>query len=1033
MALSSATAGAQTGVSVFSGRVFDVASNQPVPDVVVTATSSALQGEQGATTDAVGFFRLANLPPGIYSLRVEKEGFRPLVRDGLTLGANATYRVTLEVVPEALTAPEVVVVGHAPVVDIGSSSTGTRLDAELLTRVPVVRPGTKNSASRTFESVAEIAPSASADNYGVSLVGATSNENAYVIDGVNVNDPLKHTLGTGLTLDFVKEVNVLTGAYLPEYGRANGGVMDVITKSGSNEYSGAVWLNMVPGALTGRTRTIAPSGSSIATNARLWNEGNLGFELGGPLVRDSLWFYVGFAPAVSRLATDRSLSRQVIDPTTGDPVVDERGFNVTEPIADSTQRIFSNQQTYPFIVKATFRASDDHQGVVSYSGVSQHSGGVGQYGIVPSSGLLDNQASNLTGIGNGQLDALSRVYQDDNRDVSVKWHSAFLEKSLLLDAHAGWHSGGYSALPTDGSKLGSGTGLAGRSRITYFAGVALPDVETLADPSVCTPEAGANVSTLCPAIGYSQGGPGLLEDRSFDRLQGRVMGTALLRGLGHHVLKAGLDAQTTTVRNTYAFSGGVNYFEVGGAYFEQEFGYLSGPNQPELLSSIERTSRVTDLGGFAQDSWSILDVVTLNAGVRYDQSSFFGNDGQLGMTLGNQWSPRIGLVYDFAQTIDRSWAGRSKVFANFARYYQETPLDIVDRLFPGQPLVLGLRAGGPGACDPTTPETQQSSCLGANNVIGLSPYANEKTPVDPGLRAESVDEYVLGVEYEVLKDARLGVSYMRRRQNAIIEDLSINGGATFLVGNPGLGLGSGFPKAQRDYDAVTVQFSKRFSNQWLAEASYTWSRLYGNYSGLYRPDTTQLNPSNTSDFDIPALLVNRTGLLPLNRTHNFKISGAHDFQLSAKTLLTVGASYRGRSGAPLNVLGNHPYGNDETFILPRGSGGELPWIHNFDAHVGVTYRVAPKNDFTFGVDLFNVLNSQQVTRVEETYTFAQVLPIANGTPADLPSNGGTTLEQFDPNTGGLVPFDPSNLNPNYKGVLEYQSPRAIRLSAKLTF
>jgi len=214
---------------------------------------------------------------------------------------------------------------------------------------------------------------------------------------------------------------------------------------------------------------------------------------------------------------------------------------------------------------------------------------------------------------------------------------------------------------------------------------------------------------------------------------------------------------------------------------------------------------------------------------------------------------------------------------------------------------------------------------------------------------------------------------------------------------------------------VTVSLSRRFARGFLAEASYTASRLYGNYSGLYRPETVQLNPSNTSDFDLAQLLVNKVGALPLDRTHNIKIFAAKDVRLSNSAGFTLGGAYRAASGTPINYLGADPiYGLDEVFILPRGAGGRTPWVHSLDAHLGFTFKITRTETLTVAMEVFNLVNSQQVTRVNERYTSDTVLPVQNGTREDLAN----------------LPVTP---DPDHGTPRAYQSPRSFRFGARITF
>ncbi len=164
------------------------------------------------------------------------------------------------------------------------------------------------------------------------------------------------------------------------------------------------------------------------------------------------------------------------------------------------------------------------------------------------------------------------------------------------------------------------------------------------------------------------------------------------------------------------------------------------------------------------------------------------------------------------------------------------------------------------------------SSLNPNRLYSGGKVENE--PVDPDLKPQSSNEWVVGGEYEVLANTRFGANYTHRNMGAVIEDMSRDRGNTYFLGNPGQGFAKDFPKPERNYDAVTLYLNRTFADGWLAQVSYTWSRLYGNYPGLFRPETNQLDPNILSDFDLIDLLDNRTGLLPFDRTHAVKLFGA---------------------------------------------------------------------------------------------------------------------------------------------------------------
>jgi hypothetical protein len=146
----------------------------------------------------------------------------------------------------------------------------------------------------------------------------------------------------------------------------------------------------------------------------------------------------------------------------------------------------------------------------------------------------------------------------------------------------------------------------------------------------------------------------------------------------------------------------------------------------------------------------------------------------------------------------------------------------------------------------------------------------------------------------------------------------------------------------------------------------------------------------------------------------------------------LGLTYTARSGAPMNYFGSHPiYGAGEVYILPRGSAGRLPWVHNFDSHLGFNYKLSKDSMVTLSVDVFNIFNFQGVLGRDQTYTRADVNPLR---PAECPG-GQCTAEDLPKVTeaGTTTVLDPNDINPNFKNVTSYQAARSIRFGAKVTF
>lgn len=1026
LALSSALVSTSTlaaGSAVLTGTVIDAATNKPAADVVVTVTSPALQGEQIVVTDAAGQYRIPNLPPGTYTLRLDKEAYKPYARGGVELRLDSTIRVNSQLLPEALQAQEIVVVGAPPTVDVGSSATGVNVSSEFVSRVPLNPPSAKGGPTRSFESLAEVAPGAFADRYGVSISGTTSPENQFVIDGLSVNNPGFGILGTPLSVEFIDQVNVITGGYMPEYGRSTGGYYNVATKSGSNEFHGSVFFSITPGLFEGRRTPVITQESAISTDVSLSSLRDFGVELGGPILKDRLWFYAGLSPSFATYRLERSLS--TLQPG------DQPGAVVRSRLPGSTDVYHATQQSLQYLGKLTLLIDQDNTLVLSVHGTPTISGGDGTFGLNPRDGRIEIDNPYNGGIINGRYAAIAHQYVTTATDASLKWSSAFQNKTHLLDVTLGVHHELNAVRASDGTKVGSGEGLSDVVQVLWQRSPprSIGEFEP-GDATRRCAEADAAAGEPCPVPGYYYtGGPGVLSESVFDRYQGKAMLTSLFSALGHHVVKGGVDVEVMRYSSQRGESGGtiLTEFPDGSVVYDyRRHGFLNGPDDPVHLTKYEAVSTSLTLGGFVQDSWSIADRVTLNAGVRYDAQLLYGYDGELGLALPNQWSPRAGVIYDITQS------GRSKLYANYGRYYESVPLNIADRLLPGERMLYSFRDAS--ACNPMNDEDAQGACEDEGGRLPFDgPHApnqkwgvigSDKTPVDPDLEPQSSDEIVIGGEYEIAPKVRVGAEYTKRWQNRIIEDLSRDEAKSYFIANPGYGAARDFSKAKRDYDAFTVFAEKVFAGGWLAQASYRLSYLRGNWSGLFKPETTQIDPNMNTDFDLQSLLPNREGPLPGDHRHQIKLYGAKDFVFKNGLVLNLGGAYRARSGAPTSYLGAHLiYGPDEVFILPRGSGERLPWVHDVDVHVGVGVQLAKDSALLVAIDSFNLFNFQAVTAVDERYTAAQVLPLSGGTEASLAG-----LQNAD----GTA-FDPVNKNPNFGNPVAYQAPRTFRISAKVTF
>ncbi|RYZ33026.1 MAG: TonB-dependent receptor, partial [Myxococcaceae bacterium] len=577
--------------SVILGTVINTEDKKPAADVVVTATSPNLQGEQTVVTDAQGNYRIPQLPPGTYTLRFEKETFKPYARPEIQLLLNRTIRVNVELLPDSFTST-VDVIGSPPTIDVGSTNTGVNVDQEFIKRIVNASP---------------------------------------------------------LSIEFVQDVNIITGGYMPEFGRSTGGVINAVTRSGSNEFHGSVFANWTPGFAEGNRKLVIEDGTTITGLNALSNLGDFGATLGGPILKDKLWFFAGFTPAFQRYEHTRALNAFTLNDAGDDVATDENGFSVVREIPGSQRKYFADSRTIQYMGKLTYLINQDHNVSFALNGTPTVSGGLGKLSISPRTG----------GLPAAQTSRPEDIGQTENRanstGLALKYAGAFMDKKVLIDANAGWFHQTASTPPADGSAIGDTTGLAGYALAQYTTTRPLSTFENVPNAAEFCGTTAAEQELRCPATNYLVGGPGFMSEATLDRYQINAKGTYLLNALGTHVFKAGVDTEFLTYDQKKAYSGSVFWAESAASYNgatvpiwsdNRRYGYQTAPDTPVFETLQATSTKSTTIGGFLQDSWSIANRVTLNLGVRYDVQSMYGGDGNLALQLGNQWSPRLGAVLD---------------------------------------------------------------------------------------------------------------------------------------------------------------------------------------------------------------------------------------------------------------------------------------------------------------------------------------------------------------------------------------------------
>ena len=273
-ATGAAAQGRQTGT--IRGTVLD-AQGLVLPGVTVTVRSSALQGVRTTATDINGNYQIVALPPGAYRVVFELSGFAEIVETA-TVSLGGDVGVNAAMAPAGVV-ETVQVVGVVPT-PIETTVTSSNITADEVNALPT---------SRQPWRIAELQPGLTDNtpNVGqVTINGAFAYDNIFLVDGVDVNDNLFGTANDLFVEDAIQEMQVLTSGISAEYGRFSGGVINVITRSGGNDFSGSYRLNMYK-----------PSWTALTPFEDEPREGDLGNNLdheitfGGPVVRDRLWFF----------------------------------------------------------------------------------------------------------------------------------------------------------------------------------------------------------------------------------------------------------------------------------------------------------------------------------------------------------------------------------------------------------------------------------------------------------------------------------------------------------------------------------------------------------------------------------------------------------------------------------------------------------------------------------------------------------------------------------------------------------------------
>lgn len=947
-----------------------------IPGATVTITSE--RGTQALVSDEGGRFFAPYLVPGRYSVRVDLQGFAPLERKDVEVRLGQRSSIEFVMKLGRLT-DAIEVVGAAPAVDIASTTVGGVLDSDELKRLPV---------GRNFTDALYLVPGVS-DSSGVgranpSIGGASGLDNSYVVDGVNVTNAgfggvgtysiVFGSLGTGVTTDFIDETQVKTAGFEAEYGQATGGVVNIVTKSGSNTLRGSVFGYFSPQQLEASYKQLQTPNGTVNTTGR--READFGLTLGGPIVSDRLFFFAAFNPQFQR--------RTFIAP---------EGFPLR-----SLGEVNQDRRTLAYAGKLTWQVAPGHRIDASAFGDPSH-GPAGPQRFTALAARDTSRFSELKKYG---------TYSETLR------YDGILSRSWLIEASVARAQNSLDEVPqVDEWQVTDST----VTPAVRSGGIGFFD------------KGGAGVNTqyqlksthLFDAAGQHQvryGGQ--FEDISFQLEFGRTgppftLANGIVTRTGASVLVLP-DPALGRIYRVQAAS----------------FGPVPETRQKYLSFFLQDTwqigGRLTLRPGLR---WERQRLVGGDPPLCHPDDSVPGAGDGLGpairceFTFSNNWAPRIGATYDVLGN------GKSKLYASWGRYFVKIPNDLAARALSADQSVT--RADYFDA-DLTQPIPDGVVAGGVTQHLVVAGTAAAQ--FDPDARSTYQDEFAGGVELEVADALSVGVRYVHRSIPRILEDYQPAPLVAFDLGCPGAesveyfiaNIGpnlarfecEGVPTASFEepvhkYDAIELTASKRFSNKWGLIASYRYSKLRGNFEGFFRSDNGQSDPSITSLFDFPTNDPSYTsigvprfgyqgdirfqgntlgeGVLPNDRPHQLKLYG--NFTVGG---LNLGLGFNAGSGRPLTALAANPnYGTDGEIPLTVRGGGiqtvdgfltRTPFEYVVDLHVDYTIKLGRAQRVVLLADAFNLFNRQAATNYD-TYVdqgFATTNPNFG-----YPTNGGGSL------------------------------------------
>jgi len=852
-----------------AGHVRDE-SGGALPGATVEVTSLDKGFRRTGVTDASGHFNFALLPPGSYTVRVQISGFESYQSSGNVVAPEKTTDLTVALklsrAEEAVT-----VVGDAPLVDKTNPVDATTVPSELTDKLPI---------ARAYQTVVDFAPGQNdIDGDGnPNARGAPDSGNVFLFDGVDTTDPTTGTFGANNNFDTIQEVVVSNAAVSAEYGRFQGAVVNVVTKTGTNQFHGTARALVTNDSWNSQNKGInSLNGEPFAREKIDENAYNYSFTLGGPVWTDRIFFFGAYQRNPQVVAAAQTQTSSTLPGGTGQ----------------------SYSQTPTFVA---------WQGKLTGM-------------ITPSQSItFSAQADPYTGIVRDYWGAAA-----DTAALTVQGQSNDCPWACIWQArYTGVFGSNFSVEATYAGQRG-GLGLA-----PY-------------------PGSGSPYFSLEDGLAYN--GTPYVGAVDRPRNQGNIALNYFTSLAGHnHSIKVGVDYQDIQSENFY-------FYENNELFVVDQFD--ASTHQPILQPGdqwfrftppVPSVSKGTIWGIYGLDRFELTDRISFNLGVRADIQHARSD-------LNNAVIDTTTLAPRLFGTWDIKGDGKTLLSAGWGRYYEFLAQTIVDSIYSGVP---------------QESDADVYRWTGSEWAFDYPIRAGgNQQPVNPNLKPSYVDEYDLSFQQQLGSVMAVGVRGVYRKWNDIVDDIKRLDEAGFKFLTP---INFSNDVIDRDYKAAEITFNRRFSNNFQALASYTWSQARGNADRSYSLTafTSQLLDYPTDTCTVAAagnqpavsgpcpeiLGHNRGGPLPWDVTNSVKLYAAYTYPTSFANL-TAAPSFTYFTGLPyqaqrsLTINGD----NDVYYDTPQGSSRLADWYQlNFSFEAN--FKTFEPVEIAVKADIFNVTNQQ---------------------------------------------------------------------------